>query len=144
MTDIVKDALKHRIKEHEGYRLDPYKDTLGYLTGGYGHKIEKGEDIPTTKEGWEEFFEVDFEEAWTGMERLCEENNLDICLKAQGVLCEMIFQMGYYGVSKFKNMIAALQEQKYDVAANEMLVSRWHRQTPQRSMNLSNEMRSCN
>ena len=33
------DIVKARIKAHEGYRLEPYKDTLGFLTGGWGHKI---------------------------------------------------------------------------------------------------------
>ncbi len=44
MVDVVKDALREQIKEHEGYRLDVYKDTLGFDTGGYGHKIIPGED----------------------------------------------------------------------------------------------------
>ena len=49
-----------------------------------------GEDVPTTKEGWDKVFEQDFNEAWYSMERLCADNNLDIPLKAQGILCEMM------------------------------------------------------
>ena len=26
MSDVIKDALKKRIKEHEGYKLDTYMD----------------------------------------------------------------------------------------------------------------------
>ena len=33
------------------------------------------------------------------MERLCADNNLDIPLKAQGILCEMIFQMEQVSVN---------------------------------------------
>ena len=47
------DELKERIKRHEGYVEGIYEDTLGFKTGGYGHKILPGEDIPTTKDGWE-------------------------------------------------------------------------------------------
>ena len=39
MVDVMKAELMQRIKEHEGYRLDPYHCTEGFLTGGYGHKI---------------------------------------------------------------------------------------------------------
>ena len=140
MVDVIKDELMERIKEHEGYRLDPYYCTEGFLTGGYGHRIMDGEDVPTTKEGWDKIFEQDFNKAWDSMERLCEENNLDIPLKAQGILCEMIFQMGATGVSKFRNMILALQSHSYMDAASEMLDSKWAKQTPNRAKDLSSRM----
>ena len=141
MTDVIKKELMDRVKEHEGYRLDPYLCTEGFLTGGYGHKILDGEDIPTTKEGWDKIFEQDFDKAWDSMNELCAENNLKIHIKAQGILCEMIFQMGKYGVSKFKNMIVALQTESYDTAASEMLDSKWAKQTPNRAGDLSSRMR---
>ena len=50
MSDIIKDALKERIKQHEGYRLDTYIDTLGFKTGGYGHKMLPGEEPPKDKD----------------------------------------------------------------------------------------------
>ena len=49
-------TLEERIKKHEGYMVKPYTDTLGFLTGGYGHKILPGEEIPTDQEGWEKLF----------------------------------------------------------------------------------------
>ena len=55
------DVWKDRIKEHEGFRLEPYNLSYGnvtesFQTGGYGHRIIPGEEIPTTKEGWEKVF----------------------------------------------------------------------------------------
>ena len=52
------DVWKDRIKEHEGFRLEPYNLSYGnvtesFQTGGYGHRIIPGEEIPTTKEGWD-------------------------------------------------------------------------------------------
>ena len=34
--------VKESIRKHEGYRLEPYKCTEGFLTGGIGHKINEG------------------------------------------------------------------------------------------------------
>tara|TARA_R100000458_G_C8119972_1_gene139276 strand:+ start:94 stop:525 length:432 start_codon:yes stop_codon:yes gene_type:complete len=140
MVDVMKAELMQRIKEHEGYRLDPYHCTEGFLTGGYGHKILQGEEVPTTKEGWDNLFEKDFNKAWDSMERLCAEHGLDIPNKAKGILCEMIFQMGFAGVSKFKMMIAALQQNNFIEAGRQMLDSRWAKQTPNRAQALSKQM----
>ena len=64
--------LKERIKEHEGYCETVYKDTLGFETGGYGHKIIPGEDIPTDRDGWDALFESDFQNAGDGAERILD------------------------------------------------------------------------
>ena len=36
------------IKEHEGLRLNKYKDSLGYTSIGYGHLVKPDEKIPNT------------------------------------------------------------------------------------------------
>ena len=140
MVDIIKQTLKEQIKQREGYRLDVYKDTLGFDTGGYGHKILPGEDIPTTKEGWDKLFDQDFDKAWDLKDRFCAENNLNIPSKAECILCEMTYQMGFGGVSKFKMMIAALQQNDFVEASLQMLDSRWAKQTPNRANTLSKQM----
>ena len=138
---MSKESLKKRIKLHEGFRLEPYTDTLGYLTGGVGHRIMPNEEVPTTEAGWMKLFDSDFQSAWEFMERFCEENNLRaISDDAKEVLCEMIYQMGFSGVSKFKNMIKALQNRNYKLASIEMLDSRWAKQTPNRAKELSDHM----
>lgn len=142
MPDVLKERLMNRIKEHEGYRLDPYTDTLGFLTGGYGHKILDGEEVPTDKEGWDKLFEQDFNRAWDNMLQFCEVFELSIKNEAKCILCEMIFQMGYSGVTKFKKMINALKEEQYETASIEMLDSRWANQTPNRAKALSDLMAS--
>jgi lysozyme len=54
----------------------------------------------------------------------------------------MVFQLGKTGVSKFRNMWKALQQNppQYSVAASEMLDSRWAKQTPNRAKEMSNHM----
>ena len=137
--------LKERIKLHEGYRNTVYKDTLGFRTIGYGHKVThtddfvEGKEYP--KEQLDEIFDKDFEQAWSSMNNFCSNNNInDISITAKEILCEMIFQMGFAGVGKFRNMIKALQSKDYSTASKEMLDSAWNRQTPNRAKELSDIM----
>lgn len=137
----IKDKTKLSVQEHEGYRLEPYRCTEGFLTGGWGHKILTGEEVPTTKEGWEELFNKDFDNAWSQMEQLCDTHNLPENEEMMSILCEMIFQLGFAGVSKFKMMIKALQEGNMEEASNQMKDSRWYVQTPNRCVALAERMR---
>ena len=141
---MSKELLKEEIKLHEGFRDMIYLDSLSKKTIGYGHlivhedKFVEGKAYP--KEELEALFDKDFEKGWALMERFCSVNNLNISEKAQEVLCEMIFQMGYSGVGKFKNMIKALQNNDTKTASIEMLDSRWAKQTPNRAKALSDKM----
>jgi len=137
----IKDKTKLSVQEHEGYRLEPYRCTEGFLSGGWGHKILTGEEVPTTKEGWEEIFNKDFDNAWSQMEQLCDTHNLPENEEMMSILCEMIFQLGFTGVSKFKMMIKALQEGNMEEASNQMKDSRWYVQTPNRCVALAERMR---
>jgi len=139
------DIVKARIKAHEGYRLEPYKDTLGFLTGGWGHKILGGEEVPQSEAGWQELFDKDFDIALKGANSLIQEHLRDNhtflsdSQKAiiQGVLIEMCFQLGQAGVGKFKKMFKALGECEFSEAAKQMQNSRWYDQTPARCLELS-------
>ena len=142
---MSKDTLKEKIKIHEGFRDTIYLDTLNKKTIGYGHlivhedKFVEGKAYP--KEELEALFDKDFEKGWNLMIQFCEVNNLDsISDDAKEILCEMIFQMGYSGVGKFKNMIKALQNRDYTKASIEMLDSRWAKQTPNRAKELIDHM----
>lgn len=137
-------TLEERIKKHEGYMVEPYTDTLGFLTGGYGHKILEGEEIPTDQEGWEKLFQEDLEKARDGAARLIEKNKIEnLPCEAYEIIIEMVYQMGEKGVSKFKKMFKALREEPKDYreAADQMLDSRWAKQTYSRARNLSDSMR---
>ena len=142
---MSKDTLKEKIKIHEGFRDTIYLDTLNKKTIGYGHlivhedKFVEGKAYP--KKELEALFDKDFEKGWNLMVQFCEVNNLrSISDDAKEILCEMIFQMGYSGVGKFKNMIKALQNRDYTKASIEMLDSRWAKQTPNRAKELSDHM----
>jgi lysozyme len=60
----------------------------------------------------------------------------------QGVLTEMVFQMGINGVRAFRKMLDAIARQDFDGAADEMENSQWAKQTPERAQRLADLMRS--
>ena len=133
------EQTKEAVKKEEGYRLETYRCTEGHLTGGYGHKMLEGETAPTDHKGWLEIFERDFARAMTGAEdvlMLCP----NIHETARHIVVEMVYQMGAYGVSKFKGMLKALQNGDYKQASVEMLDSRWAKQTPNRANRMAERM----
>ena len=142
---IMYDDVKSRIKKHEGFVAKVYLDSLGKQTIGYGHLLTEEDDfvegVIYDKDILEALFDKDFDKAKQGMEELV--GTLDIAMAAKGIIIEMVFQLGKTGVSKFKNMFAALNEYDYTRAAEEMLNSAWYRQTPSRCEELSNLMRKC-
>ena len=142
----IKEITKQSIKKHEGYSLEPYNLTYNgvtesWQTGGWGHKILEGEEIPTTEEGWLVIFDKDFDNAWSQTEQLCETYNLPDNEEMMSILCEMIYQLGYKGVQNFKMMIKALQEADFVEAHYQMRDSRWRNQTKNRCEELAERMR---
>jgi len=131
--------IKEMVKRHEGYRLEPYRCTENKLTGGYGHVILPGEEVPTTKEGWDAIFDADFDKAVEGAARICE--GMSMSDKKFGVWISMCFQLGENGTSKFKNAISAAKEQNWELCSRELLNSRWHKQTPHRCEELADIIR---
>ena len=133
------EQTKEAVKKEEGFRLETYKCTEGHLTGGYGHKMLEGEVPPTDHAGWLKIFERDFARAMTGAEDL-----LMLCPNihetARHIVVEMVYQMGSYGVSRFKKFLQALQDSDYKEASVQMLDSRWAKQTPNRANRMSERM----
>jgi len=140
------DALRERIKRHEGLRLYPYKDSTGNWTIGYGHKMDTvSQHIHQhglSEEEVNHLFDLDFKIAERVLSLLPDRVRRNCNEIRRGVLIEMIFQMGIYGVMKFKKMLAALEVPDFEVAADEMLLSRWYQQTPSRCRELSDIMRA--
>lgn len=140
------EEIKARIKKHEGFIPKIYKDILGKATIGYGHLItEKDnfqEGVEYSKEELEEVFNQDFNKAVEGANELTSQLSL-VLATVKGVIIEMVFQLGKTGVSKFKKFFAALEKKDYNEAANQMIDSNWHKQTPKRCEELANIIRSC-
>jgi len=139
------DRLLQSVKKHEGYRNKVYLDILGKRTVGVGHLCvedfwEDNKEYP--EEMLMNTLKDDLKNAIEGAERLLK-GCLILDSLAKEIIIEMVFQLGETGVSKFKNMLKALELQggpDYQTAAIEMLDSKWAKQTPKRAASMSAEM----
>ncbi len=130
------------IASHEGFRGDVYLDTLGYPTIGYGQKLcdLQYNELPECYKSFPEMPKT------IAREWLTHHVNDDYEW-AQGkfpwfvaltptrttVVLSMIYQLGRQGFIGFTNTIIALQKRDYETAAEEMLDSKWAKQTPNRA-----------
>jgi len=131
------ESLEDRLIRHEGIKLMPYKDHLGYLTIGIGRCIER---VGISKEEALILLRNDIEKAKQQAAKFNWFDSLND--ERQGVIVEMIFQLGFGGVSNFKKMIAAIEQGDFEEASEQMLDSTWYKQTPARCAELSEIMRS--
>jgi lysozyme len=124
------------IRRHEGFRDRIYRDTAGILTVGWGHALQPGSKIP--KSHLEDWFWRDFRTALAHYRWL--KFDLDPIRKA--VIVNMLFNMGLNGFLTFKRMIAAIEEEDFERAADEMLNSKWAGQVGPRASELAGMMRT--
>lgn len=135
-----------RLILNEGLRLNPYRCTAGKLTIGVGRCLDTN---PLTKE------EIDFighdcmeksitkEQAFYLLRHDIEtvKKQLDKNLPwwknlnedRQYVLIDMCFQLGLNGLLKFKKMLSYLSTGFFKQAADELMDSKYARQTPARA-----------
>jgi lysozyme len=140
----VKDLsnLKKQIALHEGYEPRVYKCPNGYDTIGYGFAIKDlymDEEVANlildkkirgilasieANEDWDSWF-------WDKPKHIKE------------VLINMIFQIGFSGVRKFRKTIQYIKDDNFSMAAEEMLDSKWARSdSPNRAKELSDIVKS--
>jgi len=149
--------IKEMIKRHEGFRGKPYLCSAGKQTIGFGRNIDdvgfslyereyldlnKGRDfnfVPMTVVEACFVFENDYLTALNMCFSLdVDFEGLDDARK--GVLIDMMFNLGFARLSKFKNTLRYIKERRFNDAACEMLNSRWARQVTRRANELSKIM----
>tara|TARA_R110002110_G_scaffold338227_1_gene548666 strand:- start:12 stop:416 length:405 start_codon:yes stop_codon:yes gene_type:complete len=130
--------LLDKIKKNEGFRSTVYQCSEGYDTIGYGFAIK---DLEIEKDIADIILERKKEKLTKRIILALEwySNSPEI---VQDVVFEMCYQMGISGFSKFKKTIYYLETEQYEEAADEMLDSLWHKQTPTRSQELSDTIRN--
>ena len=142
------EKLQEELEIDEGCKYEIYLDHLGYPTFGIGHLITR--DDP--EYGWEvgasidtvrvhETFESDIEGVLSDCSKLYSDFE-DLPEEAQRVIANMMFNMGYTRLSKFKNMKLSVDDRNWDIAADEMVDSRWYYQVPNRAKRLVERMRN--
>ncbi|OZI64628.1 glycoside hydrolase family protein [Bordetella genomosp. 4] len=137
----LQDQLTTQLRRDEGEVLHAYQDHLGYWTLGIGRLIDKRKGGGITPDEAAYLLANDINRVSTEVsERLPWFESLDEARK--GVLLNMAFQMGVNGLLGFKNTLAMVARHDYAKAADGMLNSLWARQTPDRALRLSKQMRT--
>lgn len=131
------ERLRKSLKQHEGRRLSPYKDSVGVLTIGYGRNLEA---VGISEDEAELMLDNDMRRAYEAARVLVPVFGL-LSEPRQEAIVEMIFNLGAAGFGKFSKMLSALNRHEYDVAADEALLSKWAEQVGSRATKLAEMLR---
>jgi len=152
-----KSKLIEKLIAHEGLRLEVYKDSLGIDTIGIGRNLED-RGISKDELDWMDYPSIEYvySDGISEADAMyLAQNDVQIVedelLRAhpcvdrldavrQLILVDMAFNMGVPRLCKFKKMWTAVHENKFDIAAKEMLDSRWANQVKSRAVKLANAM----
>ena len=133
----MKDLLES-IKHHEGFVEHVYDDSLGIPTIGYGFAIK---DLVLEEDLCDEILLRKLR--ILGRSVMGKFPFFDsLPSDCKDVLMEMCYQLGVTGVSKFKKALKAMEDGDWEKAADEMLDSKWAKQTPNRAKEMSDIIRS--
>lgn len=132
---INEKIINHFIRE-EGLRLKVYKDHLGYLTIGIGHKLTE-DDIKNkltyvTRDEAIEILKKDINISYkcairTFPEYFTYPENVRLAI------LDMIFNLGCTGFNKFEKTISFIKQRKFKEASQEAMSSLWAKQVPNRA-----------
>ena len=126
-------ALIERIGVNEGFRRKPYQCSEGVWTIGHGLTwITEKESLHILADRIAQLhLQLPKDLDWYD----------DMPPEVQGVIIEMIYQMGFVGFTKFKKAIAHMKNKEWRLVAYEMLDSKWAKQTPNRANQLADIVR---
>lgn len=127
------------IKEYEGLRLSPYKDSLGYLTVGWGHLCHPNEKfqlgVKITLQEAEELYQKDEAIAESGAKAaVASWSSLEPL--AQQILMNLVFNLGLYKFRAFKRTIGSFNAHRYSDAGDNLRDSLWYKQVGQRGKDI--------
>lgn len=130
--------LRDLLIGHEGFSQFPYEDTTGHITIGFGRNLtDRGishHEALTFLDNDIDYFIVKLNHHLAFFDRLDDIRRM--------VLIDMCFNVGIRGLLDFKNMLAAIEEGNYELAAEEMMDSKWASQVKGRASQLAYMMRT--
>ena len=142
------EKLRKQLEIDEGVKYEIYNDHLGYPTFGIGHlvipsDIEYREDVGTrvSEERVRECFDKDVESVLRDCTLLYKDFD-ELPEEAQQIIANMMFNMGYTRLSKFRGMKKGVDAKDWNKAADEMVDSRWYKQVTNRANRLVERMRN--
>ena len=149
MDKQSRDRVFEQLKVDEGVKYEIYLDTEGLPTVGIGHLIlptdleyQRPLGSPITENRAYELFNDDLDVSISECKVLYGAHFDIFPTEVKEILVNMMFNMGRPRLTKFKNFNAALKEQEWDNAADEMIDSRWYRQVKGRAERLVERMRN--
>mgnify|MGYP000067557212 FL=1 len=133
-------TLQDELANDEGIKYELYLCSENHLTGGIGHLITEWDteyyDMPigtkVPNEQVNDWFEKDIKVTINDC-KIIFDNFDNLPEEAQLVIANMCFQLGRPRLSKFKNFIAAVKDEDWQRAGDEMQDSRWYKQTTNRA-----------
>jgi len=142
------EKLRKQLEIDEGVVHEIYLDHLGLPTFGIGHLVlesdpEHGKEVgtPVDEDRCIEAFESDLKSVLSDCSILYPDFD-GLPEEAQQIIANMMFNMGRPRLTKFKMMKAAVDERKWNDAADQMVDSRWYAQVGKRAERLVDRMRN--
>lgn len=125
-------TLKTFVEDHEGRRLETYRDTREKATVGVGHNLEDN-DLPNYIV--EALFTDDLLEATYDLLRILIGEN-----RAKALI-DMRFQLGPKSFRSFQLMLEAVHKGNWHEASREALDSIWAWNFPERAIDIAEMLR---
>ena len=142
------DKLREQLKIDEGCIYEIYNDHLGYPTFGIGHLIiesdpENGQTVgtPVSEDRVTSAFDSDIEIVLSDCNKLYPDFE-SLPEEAQQIIANMMFNLGYPRLSKFRGMKAGVDAKDWNRTADEMVDSRWYAQVGKRAERLVERVRA--
>lgn len=126
-----------QLKEDEGFSGKIYKDTTGKNTVGYGRNLD---DNPLTRSEASYLLQNDLKKVRKQARQFPFYDRMNSARK--NVILNMVYNLGIRSFTGFRRMITALSTQDYELAAVEMLDSKWAVQVGERANRLAEIMKS--
>lgn len=145
---MSKQILLKILMREEGFREDPYYCSEGVPTYGWGFAIgKKGDPLPNikiTREDADKKLLSMIDTIYSSLERNQDTAKaFDNCNDdRKAIMGSMVFQLGMYGLLKFKSFLRCATAKNWAGAADEMKDSLAYRQTKNRWQRQSDVMRT--
>lgn len=139
------EKLQDELIRDEGLQLSPYRDSLGYLTIGVGHLIQKGEKFghfigSITNYEAMELLDLDIGIAIRRLNNIYPQwRELDDV--RQRAMINLTFNLGYR-LADFHRFLHALKTGDYEKAADHLIQSRWFKQVRLRGPRIVHAIRT--
>ena len=142
------DILREEITNDEGCVFKLYNDHLGLKTFGIGHLVKKSDmeynmplDTPVSRKRINTVFAEDIMACIGDCSKWIKDFD-KLPEEVQHILCNMMFNMGYTRMSKFRKLKASIEKNNWSSASKEMKSSKWYTQVTNRAERLVQRMKA--